>query len=404
MMGLRRPRAGVVVVVAWSVVIAKFGAALLSPQTLRRRHAVAPPVYRTSSSSSFGGGAIPPAAKTDPPVVAARAAVAGDVETPPPDSFASSSSSNKKKKKQTGAAAATTSPPEETPARQQQHHQQEQEESQQRRRLLRFPELESAAFRHPLDKDLTEAVAQSPVALLRGPARTVGAATIEQALRLDNLAFALRVSETQLPELHALCEEACAILGVPEASRPELFVRSDPRPNAYTLAVDGAAPFVVVTSSLVDLLTPDELRAVIGHELGHLRCEHSLWILLAQIAASGVARLPVLGPGVDRVVRRWRRAAEYSCDRAALVVAQDEQVVINALLKLVSGVKAPNADAFLQQARDYDAALKSSTPLIRAAFQTQLATMTHPLPLDRAVQLDKWAKSREYKAILKTGV
>ena len=57
---------------------------------------------------------------------------------------------------------------------------------------------------------------------------------------------------------------------------PELYVRQDPRPNAYTMAVQGQRPFVVVTTALLDLLEPREVQAVIAHELGHLKCEHGL--------------------------------------------------------------------------------------------------------------------------------
>ncbi len=50
---------------------------------------------------------------------------------------------------------------------------------------------------------------------------------------------------------------------------------------------------------------------------------------------------------------RWLRAAELTCDRAALLVAQDPRVVISALMKLAGGTPAfaneLNVDAFLEQ-------------------------------------------------------
>lgn len=41
---------------------------------------------------------------------------------------------------------------------------------------------------------------------------------------------------------------------------PDLYVRQNPVPNAYTLAVSGRKPFVVVHTSLVELLSPEELQ------------------------------------------------------------------------------------------------------------------------------------------------
>ena len=64
------------------------------------------------------------------------------------------------------------------------------------------------------------------------------------------------------------------LLNLPVA--PELYVRQAASPNAYTMAVQGQRPFVVVTTALLDLLEPREVQAVIAHELGHLKCEHGL--------------------------------------------------------------------------------------------------------------------------------
>jgi Zn-dependent protease with chaperone function len=46
---------------------------------------------------------------------------------------------------------------------------------------------------------------------------------------------------------------------------PELYVRQNPTPNAYTLAISGRKPFIVVHTSLLELLTPRELQAVLAH-------------------------------------------------------------------------------------------------------------------------------------------
>ena len=50
-----------------------------------------------------------------------------------------------------------------------------------------------------------------------------------------------------------------------------MVTSQSPTPNAYTLAVSGRRPFVVVHSALLELLTPLEVQSVLGHELGHLK-------------------------------------------------------------------------------------------------------------------------------------
>ena len=163
---------------------------------------------------------------------------------------------------------------------------------------VRLPCLKAEAFRHPLDKDATAAVQRSPLRFLENAVRTTAAPPLEQMMRLDNLATGVKVSEKQFPELYESFQEAITCLGGLDP-QPELFVKSDPRPNAYTLAVRGGAPFVVVTSALVDGFSPAETQAVLGHELGHLVCEHSLWFSLGSIGSTLLPPLPGVGACVE---------------------------------------------------------------------------------------------------------
>lgn len=61
----------------------------------------------------------------------------------------------------------------------------------------------------------------------------------------------------QLPDLHQLMIEAAQILNI---EAPDLYVRQSPVANAYTLAISGKKPFVVVHTSLVELLSQTELQ------------------------------------------------------------------------------------------------------------------------------------------------
>lgn len=75
---------------------------------------------------------------------------------------------------------------------------------------------------------------------------------------------------------------------------------------------------------------------------------------VANVLAMGtVSILPVISNAVEEGIMRWLRAAELTCDRAALLVAQDRDVVISALMKLAGGTPSfaseLNIDAFLQQ-------------------------------------------------------
>lgn len=69
-------------------------------------------------------------------------------------------------------------------------------------------------------------------------------------------------------------------------------------------------------------------QAVLAHELGHLKCDHGLWLTVANVLASGtVSVLPVVTGMVQEALLRWLRAGELTCDRAALLVAQVRDVM-----------------------------------------------------------------------------
>ena len=256
-------------------------------------------------------------------------------------------------------------------------------------------------FRHPLDRENTRLLRALPG--LDSLARSLLSSTAEQLLVLENVGSAVRVSERQLPTLHRAISRAASVLGLERA--PDLYVKQAPSPNAYTLAVGGRAPFVVVHTALLELLSEEEVVAVLAHECAHIRCEHGVYLTLANVLADGAASAPGLGAllrgGMEDALARWLRAAELTCDRAALLVVGEPRVVVSALMKLAGGSPSLatelDPDAFLQQARLLDEA--SATPLgwwLRNAATRQLS---HPLPVLRAREVDTWASSGEYQRV-----
>lgn len=267
---------------------------------------------------------------------------------------------------------------------------------------LLFKDLDADDFRHPLDKQNTLLLRAIPGLNEFGKA-LLGSAT-EQIMLLENIGTSVLVSKNQLSDLHGLLVEAAEILNI---EAPDLYVRQSPVPNAYTLAISGKKPFIVVHTSLIELLTRQELQAVLAHELGHLKCDHGVWLTFANILTLGAYTVPAFGQMIARTLEeqmlRWLRSAELTCDRAALLVAQDPKVVVSVLMKLAGGCPSIadqlNVDAFLEQARSYDKA--SSSPLGWYIRNAQTSQLSHPLPVLRAREVDEWSRSLEYRSLLK---
>lgn len=263
--------------------------------------------------------------------------------------------------------------------------------------------LRADQFRHPLDLAATRSLKQLPG--LDTLLRMMVSPLAEQFFYLENIASSILVSERQLPDLQNLLLEACRVL---DLDLPQLYVRQHPVPNAYTFAMRGERPFIVVHTSLLELLTPGETQAVIAHELGHLKCDHSLYLTLANLLTLAANLLPggqALAQNLQSQIMEWVRCAEFTCDRAALLVAQDPRVVASLLMKLAGGspslVSQLNLDAFLEQARSYDAI--SSDALGDALKQIRTQDLTHPVPVLRAREIDRWASSQDYFDLVKRG-
>lgn len=261
--------------------------------------------------------------------------------------------------------------------------------------------LKADSFRHPLDLEATTALKQIPgldmlVRNLLGP-------MAEQVFYVENIASGVLVGEKQLPDLHQLLLEACKVLDI---EPPQLYVRQHPAPNAYTFAMRGKQPFIVLHTSLIDILNPEEIQAVIAHELGHLKCDHSVYLTPVNLLILAASILPnvgtVLAQAIQTQLLEWVRCAEFTCDRAALLATQNPKVVMSVLMKLAGGsptlASKLNLDAFIAQARAYDEI--SKTELGEMVKSARTAELTHPVPVLRAREIDRWASSQEYQILL----
>lgn len=262
--------------------------------------------------------------------------------------------------------------------------------------------LKADSFRHPLDLEATKTLKQIPG--LDMMVRNWLGPMAEQVFYVENIASSILVGEKQLPELHKLLLEACQILDI---EPPQLYVRQHPAPNAYTFAMRGKQPFIVIHTSLIEILTPAEIQAVIAHELGHLKCDHSVYLTPVNLLILAAAVVPnigaVLAQAMQSQLLEWVRCAEFTCDRAALLATQDPKIVMSVLMKLAGGSPslAPqlNLDAFIDQARAYDDI--SKTELGEMVKSARTAQLSHPVPVLRAREIDRWASSLEYQRIVK---
>jgi heat shock protein HtpX len=104
------------------------------------------------------------------------------------------------------------------------------------------------------------------------------------------------VARTETPQLYNALENLCISRGIP---MPALQIIETPALNAYASGLREGRYVIAVTRGLVDTLAPDELEAVLAHELTHIRNRDAQLMVIAVIFAGIFAFFG------DMVIRMW---------------------------------------------------------------------------------------------------
>jgi Zn-dependent protease with chaperone function len=273
----------------------------------------------------------------------------------------------------------------------------------------RFKGIDASAFQHPLDRD-----ALNQLKRLKGFDIAVSKFIEFGGERFDyiiNNANSIRVGPRQYKRLHNMLREACEILDMPE---PALYV-SHGGINAYTSGHRN--PYIVLLTGLIDTMDDAEVQAVIAHELGHIKCAHVLYSMMARylavvidiVSTATLGLGGLVGSGLQAGLMVWSRRSELSADRAALLVVQDPRPCISMLMKLAGHVGRMADDIsvedFLNQAREYgEESDRNATDKFYRIMSNMFLKGTHPFAIERAKHLNTWIDSPEYEQIVDKGI
>src|SRR5262245_18742062 len=143
----------------------------------------------------------------------------------------------------------------------------------------------------------------------------------------------VRVGPRQFPELYGLAAKASELLGRPQVP---VYVKRQSEMNIYTIGL-WQQPIIVLTSSLVDQMGPENLQFFVGREIGHIAAGH-LWLrtLLKPLGAD----VPVFGKLLNSVVfGDWINRTEFTADRAGFIACRSLTTAVSTMLKFGVGVR-----------------------------------------------------------------
>ena len=171
------------------------------------------------------------------------------------------------------------------------------------------------------------------------------------------------VSKEEYPRLHEIVERLSTNNGLP---KPKVAMVNSPVPNAFATGKSPKSSLVAVTTGILDVLDNDELEAVIGHELSHVRSRDVLVLTLASVfstVAWYLVRFGLFGGLQTRnrnsagtsaivllvaittwvvsflIIRAVSRYREFSADRGGAIMTGKPDKLASALLKISGKIK-----------------------------------------------------------------
>ncbi len=181
---------------------------------------------------------------------------------------------------------------------------------------------------------------------------------------------AQEVSPEEAPQIHQMVEELAHEAGIP---KPRVYIIPDDSPNAFATGRNPQHAAVAATQGIIRLLTPVELKGVLGHELGHVLNRD---ILISTIAATLAGAIMILAS-----MARWG---------AILGMGRDDDEGGGILGVLIMSIIAPIAAMLIQMAvsrsREYLAdetgAHLTHNPDSLARALEKLSLGTQQIPMD----------------------
>lgn len=150
-----------------------------------------------------------------------------------------------------------------------------------------------------------------------------------------------KVERRLMSHIHDLFYDVKERLGFEEDV--DFYITGDSSVNAFAVASSkkGEPHIINVNSGLIDLMTDDELRFVVGHEIGHLMNKDTELLKLIYFIFPPDVNQPLV---LQYKIRLWQQLSELVADRYGYMAVPDLEVCVSAFFKMASGLDLSKID------------------------------------------------------------
>lgn len=156
--------------------------------------------------------------------------------------------------------------------------------------------------------------------------------------RLRNVAAKISMTGESNPEIESLVADCADVLSLERL--PIVNVSNVGQSTAMTTGTELDAA-IIIDSSIVPLLSDKELKALIGHEMGHIKSHHLKYHAVAEQLERGIAfsgsiiGMNLISMPVRMALMSWHRESEISADRASLLAAGELSSAMSMFVKIL---------------------------------------------------------------------
>ena len=307
-----------------------------------------------------------------------------------------------------------------------------------------FERLDPDDLRHPYEKKVISALYKDQKIKDLMPEASKIVEDLNTQYHHQHLLNGVLCSETQFPEIYKLARENAAALQMKQGFK--VYVLNSAQINAYTWSIDENNYGIALFSGLIRAVPMDQLKAILGHEMGHVKSRHILSTVLVQLYYKKYKALPPvfslnadgtqdtgtktkerapeqslgftdLPPSFAGDLQRrlgfaaaepfklsdaesmnftkFQQAAEYTGDRTGAVASGDRQLTLLGMVKLASGHTGElggfDLDTYLHQIEEVLATMTNQE------LQDMMGTEgSHAFTLMRVGELDNFFKSPDF--------